>query len=512
MKRIIAVILSITLCCCFSGCGEKKADKDKEKGTVSSKPQDAASKTDTSDEENYDSTIEVNLNFDDYYQLENAEKIDIKDKKVFKCDYMTKTLHAVDITDKPSEVAVTTADGQKILYKISVAKSKINIVIVAGQSNAAGEITGIPEEAKKYTQALCDSATTFMWKEGSAIPGAFKGGGNGDSGKGTGICSALARQWTEQLADSGKNEKVVLVFAKNHTATAGISLEQYMDDNASGANVKKTVAIVNKCYDYYEKGAGSKGYDIASCGMYWFQGEGNASSAAKDYYNKFSTVWNQIKSGTNNRVKYCGIMRVRIKSGGTLAVSNSVLAQFKLANDFDDIYMASTLTESLNKSLNDTVTLDVSNYKVVDETQYTSIVSGNILTEKQGNIYGGLHYSPLGFNILGADAAYNMIRALYSPSDNATLVDANGNRIANVNFGSSANVKLSDLKANLYAYMDVGSSGKAVKISVMSGGSDITSTVTDPDFMLNLSKIKSAENVKIVLTANGKTATFNIVK
>ena len=509
MKRIIAVILSITLCCCFSGCGEIKADKD----TASSKPKNNSSKTDSKTEENYDSTIEVNLNFDDYYQLENAEKIDIKDKKVFKCDYMTKTLHAVDITDKPSEVAVTTADGQKILYKISVAKSKINIVIVAGQSNAAGEITGIPEEAKKYTQALCDSATTFMWNQGTTVaPTAFAGGGLGQNGQGTGICSSFARQWTEQLADSGKNEKVVFVFAKNHTATAGITLEQYMDDNSTYASVKKTVDVVNKCYDYYEKGAGSKGYDIVSCGMYWFQGEGNGNSEAQDYYNKFSTAWSRIKSGTNNRVKYCGIMRVRIKSGGTLAVSNSVLAQFKLANDFDDIYMASTLTEFLNKGLNDIVTLNVSNYKVVDETQYASIVSGNILTEKQGNIYGGLHYSQLGFNLLGADAAYNMLRALYQPSDNATLVDANGNRIANVNFGSSANVKLSDLNANLYAYMDVGSSGKAVKISVMSGGSDITSTVTDPDFMLNLSKIKSAENVKIVLTANGKTATFNIVK
>ena len=218
---------------------------------------------------------------------------------------------------------------------------------------------------------------------------------------------------------------------------------------------------------------------------------------------------------TKNRVKYCAFMRVRIKDSDKwgLTIGGSNAAQYKLANDFDDIYMGSTLTEFLNSSdSSQKVTLDISNYKVMDEAQYSSIISGNQLTEKQRNIHAGPHYSCLGFNILGADAAYNMINALYAPKDNATLVDAKGNRLANVAFGGSTNVKASDIKGNLYAYMDVGSSGKAVTVSVYSGSSDITSSVVTSSYLFDSSKVKAASDVKIVVkTADGKTATFNIV-
>ena len=90
------------------------------------------------------------------------------------------------------------------------------------------------------------------------------------------------------------------------------------------------------------------------------------------------------------------------------------------------------------------------------------------------------------------------------------LVRAKGNRLANITFGKSADVMTSDIDGNLFAYMDVGSSGKAVKVSVMSGSSDITSTILDEHFTFSLSKIKAASNVKIVVTSGNQTATFNI--
>ena len=398
----------------------------------------------------------------------------------------------------------------------------MNIVIVAGQSNAAGEVTGITSAADKYTYAACDPETTYIWKSSSATaPVAFKGGGKGSHGahSGTGICSALARQWTEQMKARGSNEKVTVVFAPHVTASGGISLEQYIDSSSSMATADKTIKVVNKCLDYYEKGAGSKCYEIATCGFYWFQGEANGlSTSVSDYYTKFKSTWDKIKSQTNNRVKYCAFMRVRVKDSGVwgLSVGGSNAAQFKLANDFDDICMGSTVTEFLNKSnASQTVTLDISNYKVMDEAQYSAIVSGNKLTAKQSDLFSGPsnpHYSCLGFNVLGADAAYNMINALYAPKDMVTLIDAKGNRLASIALGSSANVKASDIKGNLYAYLDAGSKDEKVTVSVYSGNTDITSTVVTTTYLFDATKVKAASNAKVVVkTSSGKTATFNIV-
>ena len=540
MKRIIATILCLILCFSFVGCNNNNtgstssnpnnSSSDKVNNTSSNTSSDTSSDTSSNPSSNtasdiitskYDETKALTLTYGDTYALTDAKKVTVLDTSVFTYDEATKKLNTKSASDKTASVEVETTTGKKILYNFTVKKAKMNIVIVAGQSNASGEVTGITAAAGKYTYAACDPNTTFIWKSSSATaPVAFKGGGTGSygSGTGTGICSALARQWTEQMKARGSNEKVTVVFGYNQTATGGIGLDDYISSSASGATADKTIKLVNKCLDYYEKGAGSKNYEVVTCGFYWFQGEANGLSySVSDYYTKFKSTWDKIKSGTSNRVKYCAFMRVRVKDSGAwgLSVGGSNAAQFKLANDFDDICMGSTVTEFLNKSnANQTVTLDISNYKVMDEAQYSAIVSGNKLTAKQSDLFSGPgspHYSCLGFNVLGADAAYNMINALYAPKDTITLVDAKGNRLASIAVGSSANVKASDIKGNLYAYLDAGSKDEKVTVSVYSGSNDITSTVVNSSYLFDATKVKSASNAKIVVkSASGKTTTFNI--
>ena len=551
MKRIIAIILCLALCLCFVGCGDNgttdsssskldNSSSEKVDNTSSNTSSDNSSNTSsdttsntssnnssntasgtTSDTTKYDETKAVTLTFGDNYVLTDAKKVEVKDTTVFTYDEATKTLKTKSASDKAAQVVVEASNGKKILYNFTVNKAKMNIVIVAGQSNASGEVTGITSAAGKYTYAACDPNTTFIWKSTSATaPVAFKGGGTGSygTGTGTGICSALARQWTEQMKARGSNEKVTVVFGYNQTATGGIGLDDYISSSASGATADKTIKLVNKCLDYYEKGAGSKSYEVVSCGFYWFQGEANGLSySVSDYYSKFKATWDKIKSGTSNRIDYCAFMRVRVKDSGAwgLTVGGATAAQFKLANDFDDICMGSTVTEFLNKSnASQTVTLDISNYKVMDEAQYSAIVSGNKLTAKQSDLFSGPgspHYSCLGFNVLGADAAYNMINALYAPKDTVTLIDATGNRLASIAVGSSANIKASDIKGNLYAYLDAGSKDEKVTVSVYSGSSDITSSVVNSSYLFDATKVKAASNAKIVVkSASGKTTTFNI--
>ena len=538
MKRIIVIILCLALCFCFVGCGDNDntdntsskpntSSSDKVDNTSSGTSSDTSSDTSsyTSSDiltSKYDESKVITLTFGDTYALTDAKKVTVLDTSVFSYDEATKTLKTKSASDKTASVEVETSNGKIILYNFTVKKMKMNIVIVAGQSNASGEVTGITTEADKYTYATCAPETTYIWKSSSATaPVAFKGGGKGSygTGTGTGICSALARQWTEQMKARGSNEKVTVVFGYNQTATGGIGLDDYIKSSASGATADKTIKLVNKCLDYYEKGAGSKNYEVVTCGFYWFQGEANGLSySVSDYYTKFKSTWDKIKSGTNNRVKYCALMRVRVKDSGAwgLSVGGSNAAQFKLANDFDDICMGSTVTEFLNKSSSSqTVTLDISNYKVMDEAQYSAIVSGNKLTAKQSHLFSGPgspHYSCLGFNVLGADAAYNMINEPYAPKDTVTLIDAKGNRLASIALGSSANVKASDIKGNLCAYLDAGSKDEKVTVSVYSGNNDITSSVVNSSYLFDATKVKAASNAKVVVkTASGKTATFNIV-
>lgn len=412
MKKFLALILaSLMMLACFAGCGsddKKESGKKKPDKTSSSGKTDKTDKTDKTEESGDEVPVEgtpLVMEYDDYLTFENAKVIVSKDESIVQGT--GNNMRARKVTDTPVRVSVHNKDGSVEHYDVKVHKAKINIVLVCGQSNASGEVSGVPANGLAYTCAKVDSGIGYIWNAASTSPTAFGGGAK------DGFRAALVQQWYEQSKAAGSPEKTCLVFQNDYTATPGERIAEFLDDNSSRGTVKKSAKMVNACYDYYTTGNGKDNFEVVGCGMYWLQGESDSKETESYYTAQFNTLWSRLKTETNGKLKYCGILRVRKDSGfNNLGASGPVTAQKKLAETNGDIYMASVITENWSGKAADQMQVDISNYHIFDEAQYSKIVSGNTLTERLDSIYGGLHYSPLGYNIIGADAAYNMYKTL----------------------------------------------------------------------------------------------------
>ena len=275
------------------------------------------------------------LSYDDYYTFEGAASVTSSDTSVISVS--GNTIHAVGISSSPVTITV---DGQAQLF--TVKKAKLNIVMVAGQSNACGEISGTPAESNFYRSTTTTKGTAYLWGIGATAPKALSGNGTYD-----GFRAALAEEWYQQSLLAGDPEKTVVVFGSNHTGTPGEKIAEFLDESSTKGTVGKASKMLNDCYEYYSVGAGAKYYDITNCGMYWLQGESDSTQSVTYYYENFTTLWKKLKAATSNRLSYCAFMRVRRDSGTqNLSYSGPVIAQYQLTNDNADMFMASTITET----------------------------------------------------------------------------------------------------------------------------------------------------------------------
>lgn len=451
------------------------------------------------------------LSYDDYYTFEGAASVTSSDTSVLSVS--GNTVHAVGLASAPVTV---TADGEE--YSVTVKKAKINIVMVAGQSNACGEISGTPTESNFYRSATTTKGTAYLWGIGATKPAALSGNGTYD-----GFRAALAEEWYQQSLLAGDPEKTVVVFGSNHTGTPGEKIAEFLDESSTKGTVGKASAMLNACYEYYSTGAGAQFYDITNCGMYWLQGESDSTQSVTYYYENFTTLWKNLKTATQNRLNYCAFMRVRRDSGTqNLSYSGPVIAQYQLTNDNADMFMASTITENWTGETTDTVRIDVSKYHVFDEDQYASVISadGKTITAQLTHVYGGLHYTRMGYNIIGADAGYNMYRSLHNPQTKLVLTDSNGLPGTALDVGGAASFKEEEITANLYAYAAPGSAPTTVKTTINStgvGASDITETAinvmsagTKTGCLINIDKLFLYVDPVITVTASAGKADFQI--
>lgn len=408
MKKLLALLLAGLLAIgCLAGCGddEKKPDSGKESGkqsaTQGEKEEDKTSK----EEETVEGTPMV-LEYDDYVKFDDVKVIVSKDESIIKAS--NGQIRAVKVTDTPVAVAVHKKDGTVENYAVTVKKAKISIMLICGQSNASGEITGVPENGTKYNCAKLPMGIAYTWGGASSAPTAFVGGDKKD-----GFRAGLAWEWYETSKAAGAAEKVCFVYQYNYTATPGEKIDEFFDENGGKGTIAKSVKMVNACYEYYKSGKGSENFEIAHCGMYWLQGESDANMDAAVYKAKFKTLWSELKTQTQNKLTYCGILRVR--KGGFMGLEEfgPYTAQKALAAEEKDIYSASLITESWSgKNGKTEIKTDISKYHIFNEEQYEGKIAGGILTEQLDSYYGGLHYSPLGYNIIGAESAVNIYNAV----------------------------------------------------------------------------------------------------
>lgn len=455
--------------------------------------------------------VSLFLCYDDYYTFDGASSVTSSDASVLSVS--GNTVHAVGLSSSPIMV---TADGKE--YLITVKKAKINIVMVAGQSNACGEISGTPTESNFYRSTTTTKGTAYLWGIDATAPKALSGNGTYD-----GFRAALAEEWYQQSVLAGDPEKTVVVFGSNHTGTPGEKIAEFLDETSSKGTVGKASAMLNACYEYYSTGIGAQYYDIVNCGMYWLQGESDSTQSVTYYYDNFTTLWKNLKTATHNRLNYCAFMRVRRDSGTTnLSYSGPVIAQYQLTNDNADMFMASTITENWTGATTDTVSVDVSKYHVFDEDQYSSVLSedGNIITARLTHIYGGLHYSRMGYNIIGADAGYNMYRSLHNPDTKLVLTDSNGLPGTVIPTGGKATISEENITVNLFTYAAPGSAPSTVKTTIRStgvGATDITegtinimSAGTKTGCLINIEKLLLYIDPVITVTTSAGAGEFTI--
>ena len=354
--------------------------------------------------------------------------------------------------------------------------------------------------------------------DSATAPKALSGNGTYD-----GFRAALAEEWYQQSVLAGDPEKTVVVFGSDHTGTPGEKIAEFLDETSSKGTVGKASTMLNACYEYYSTGVGSQYYDIVNCGMYWLQGESDSSQSVTYYYENFTTLWKNLKTATSNRLSYCAFMRVRRDSGtANLSYSGPVIAQYQLTNDNADMFMASTITENWTGETTDSVTVDVSKYHVFDEDQYSSVLSedGKTITAQLTHIYGGLHYSRMGYNIIGADAGYNMYRSLHNPQTKLVLTDSNGLPGTVISTGGTATISEENVTVNLYTHAAPGSAPSTVKTAIKStgiGGMDITegtinimSAGTKTGCLINIEKLLLYIDPIITVTTDAGSGEFTV--
>ena len=239
----------------------------------------------------------------------------------------------------------TVTDGDKTV-KVTVQKAKLNIVVVMGQSNSGNHF------ANATSDIACAKGTAYWW-------------GNGIGTKATapvdfiqktkGFHSPLLAELYAQSVAAGNPTKNVLVWHEggsstgNGTSKNGSSITGWATSETDTSGTDYTVQMVNDCVNYY-KGQSDK-YEIVSKGVYWLQGEGDGNGGIDPvkYTTLLTAVWERLKKDAG--LEYKAIMRVR-RGGDNNTLNNDIhysstsSSQFALANKYDDVYIATTITEN----------------------------------------------------------------------------------------------------------------------------------------------------------------------
>ena len=335
--------------------------------------------------------------------------------------------------------AATIKQGDNSI-SVTVEKAKINIVVIMGQSNSGNHFDNATSDIK------CARGTAYWWGSGQGLnataPTHFT-----QSTKGF-HAPLLAELYAQSVAN-GAPEKNVLVWheggnsAGNGTSKNGSSITGWATSETDTSGTDFTVQIVNKCVAYYE--AQSDKFEIVSKGVYWLQGEGDGNGGIDPvrYTTLLTAVWERLKEDAG--LEYMAIMRVR-RGGDNNTLNNDIhysstsSSQYALANKYDDVFMATTITENFTGAPTEKKTIDISNYITMmntyggaathnDSYGNEATYANGKLTTPMKTLFGSNnrnHYGKFGYALIGVDAAYNMYKALHSKDFTITQATSSG--------------------------------------------------------------------------------------
>ena len=465
----------------------------------------------------------------------NIEKLQFDDH----VDLSGSTVRIVDAgKDQLSGAAVVTLSGNELIatgigtakvsvdgvtHTVTVSKAKLNLIMIMGQSNSGNHFENATSDV------TCPAGTAYWWgnEQGTAAtePVPY-------TQPSMGFHAPLLAELYAQSEAAGAPVKNVLIWHEGITSKDGQSITKWARSATDTSGTDDAVTMLENCRSYYQ--ANSDRYEIVSSGVYWLQGETDTSMDPTLYTQRFMAMWKRLKSAG---MEYLAFLRVRRNVGDVptnkddLSYSSSLSAQIKMINENPEFYMATTLTENWTGLVNASHTVDISNYITMLQTygqsgsysdQYgnTATYSNGKLTTTMKSLYGSnndCHYGKFGYGLIGADAAYNMYRALNGNAAAVVVTDTSGHASSAqmLKHGQTMDLDISSETDNLSFRTACGSTAGTLKFIVRSGVTDITArsgvVIGSGDHYgsVSTSVLRGYQNVSVFLTYTATSGTVH---
>ena len=403
-------------------------------------------------------------------------------------------------------------DGE--LYNITVRKAKLNILMIMGQSNAGNHFDNAT------SGVTCPEGTAYWWGNGQGTSATAPVSYTQPS---MGFHTPLLAELYAQSVAAGDPVKNVMIWHEGITSKDGQSITKWASSSTNTSGTDAAVTMLKNCLAYYQ--ARTDRYEIVSSGVYWLQGESDEAMDPVKYTQCFMAVWQRLK---NAGMEYLAFMRVRRNvydspaNRDDLSHSASLSAQIKMINENPEFYMATTLTENWIGTPTVTHTVDISNYitmmqrygqsaSYTDEYGNTATYANGKLTTAMKYLYGSnniCHYGMFGYAAIGADAAYNMYRALHGKEAGIVVTDTSGHadRAQILKNGETLMLDIANMSDHLSFRPACGSTAGTLQFTVRSANTDITDRegvviAGDQKYgAVSTAVLRNYQNVSVVLT------------
>lgn len=312
------------------------------------------------------------LQYDDRYTFTPGYTLKEGEKFTFKAESEAKNvsvdengvIRAVGVADTPSTVYAYLGEYQ--VGSVTVTKTEkaiIDMFIVAGQGNAAGEGGDVALSIKPllgtvYTAELDDRS--YAMRDMSA-------------GR-KGFTPAFAEKW-----HSLTGNKTLFV----QTALSEVSVTQWTESGEAYAMAKKHI-------DHY-KGmltAEDSFYELNKVFCVWLHGEWDIAQGmtSDDYMKHFTNFYEALKRDYSPEMTAIIPVRSSLLNNSTLKIEPVCAAQYMLCNRYEDLRIITRLTE-------------------------TASIENGFLNEDD------LYYNQNGYNSIGVDAAENLFNCFSAETD-----------------------------------------------------------------------------------------------
>lgn len=266
--------------------------------------------------------------------------------------------------------------------------------------------------------SLTDNSSEKEWKRTNNLTDAEQATGK------TGVDGALAKEWVKKT-----DEKVWLVNA----AHSGSSIDTWLPGKERvNNNFWQAVSLYKTCEQLLNKEIEAGHYKLSHKGYFWLQGETDDNMSAKKYLEKFLKMHNGIKNelGTgrvkkyknvDQKIEFAGILMVRAHGEPTdnsdLYMTGPRKAQYYMCNSskekFKDIYLASHISEDWVTDAG-VGSYFKSKYPTIEKyMEFNNMKKQDVeIPSRVEDVHQSVHYTQLGYNELGRDAAANICYAL----------------------------------------------------------------------------------------------------